>query len=254
MPATPPVSARERARASFTADLLAAARTRIAAEGAAELSLRAVARDLGVSSSAVYRYVDSRDALLTLLIIEAYDEVGTVVETAAASATAADPPADPGTTWLAVGRAFIGWAREHRHSFELVYGTPVPGYAAPPDTVVHATRVWAVLGATVAAAAQRGELGPAALDGVAHGLMSTEMIDAAVRLVGGPVAGPAVPRELVENLVVRTVPLFTTLLGATTAELFGHLHGMTDDHDALLDAVLAAAGASVGLRVPLGGG
>src|SRR5690606_36222763 len=63
-----PRTARERARAEVMAELLAAAKARLSVEGAAALSLRAVARDLGMASSAVYRYVDSRDALLTLLI------------------------------------------------------------------------------------------------------------------------------------------------------------------------------------------
>jgi AcrR family transcriptional regulator len=83
-------------------ELLASARERLGTDGAANLSLRAVARDLGVSSSAVYRYVESRDALLTLLIIEAYDAVGEVAERAAAGERAAGSP--PAQTWLAVAR------------------------------------------------------------------------------------------------------------------------------------------------------
>src|SRR5690242_5011216 len=83
-----PATARERARAQVKAELLDAARARLESDGAAGLSLRAVARDLGVASSAVYRYVESRDALLTLLIIETYDAVGAVAEQAAAHARA----------------------------------------------------------------------------------------------------------------------------------------------------------------------
>src|SRR6478752_4533092 len=105
---TPPRTPRERARAGFMADLLAAARARVRQDGAAELSLRAVARDLGVASSAVYRYVDSRDALLTLLIIEAFDAAGSACENAAAEAQARG--AEPAQVWLAVARAFRSWA------------------------------------------------------------------------------------------------------------------------------------------------
>jgi len=242
-PAPAAGTARERARAAFTADLLAAARARIAADGAAQLSLRAVARDLGVASSAVYRYVDSRDALLTLLIIETYDEVGTVVEEALGRAFARG--ATPGEAWLAVGHAYVGWARAHRHSFELVYGTPVPGYAAPQETVVHATRVWAVLGAVLAAAAGRGELAPTPAP--AGALLTTHLVDTAVELVQSP--GPAPSRDEVADLAARSISLFTALLGVTTAELFAHLHGMTDRADDLLDVVLTTAAAGVGLRV-----
>src|SRR6478736_2124725 len=126
-----PVTARERARAQVMTELLGAARARLEADGAAELSLRAVARDLGVASSAVYRYVDSRDALLTLLIIEAFDAAGVACEEAADRARR--DGADPAQTWLGVARAFRAWALADRHAFELIYGTPVPGYLAPQD-------------------------------------------------------------------------------------------------------------------------
>src|SRR5271166_244645 len=69
-------TARERARAEITAEILAAGRRHLATEGAAALSLRAIARELGMASSAVYRYVASRDELLTQLIIGAYDSLG----------------------------------------------------------------------------------------------------------------------------------------------------------------------------------
>ena len=73
---------RERARAQTLADITRIGRDHLAADGAAALSLRAVARDLGVVSSAVYRYVKSRDELLTLLVVDAYNELGDAVDAA----------------------------------------------------------------------------------------------------------------------------------------------------------------------------
>src|SRR6476620_9457729 len=73
-------TARERVRAELTAEITDAARRQLAEVGAAALSLRAVARDVGMASSAVYRYFPSRDELLTALIVEAYDELGDAVE------------------------------------------------------------------------------------------------------------------------------------------------------------------------------
>ena len=67
---------RARVRAELTREITDAARRHLAAEGAAGLSLRAVARELGMASSAVYRYFPSRDDLLTTLIVEAYDALG----------------------------------------------------------------------------------------------------------------------------------------------------------------------------------
>ena len=83
-------TARARARAAITDEIMNEARRQLAADGAAALSLRSIARELGMVSSAIYRYVDSRDDLLTRLIIEAYDSLG-----AAAEATVRAAPANP---------------------------------------------------------------------------------------------------------------------------------------------------------------
>ena len=88
-----PRTARERARAEITAEILDAARGYLATDGAPALSLRAIARDLGMASSALYRYFSSRDELLTRLIIDAYDSLGAAAEAAEAPLT--------GTTWPA---------------------------------------------------------------------------------------------------------------------------------------------------------
>ena len=64
---------RARNRAAIEGEILRVGREHLASHGAAGLSLRAVARDLGMASSAVYRYVASRDELLTRLIVTAYD-------------------------------------------------------------------------------------------------------------------------------------------------------------------------------------
>ncbi|WP_181790369.1 helix-turn-helix domain-containing protein, partial [Streptomyces phytophilus] len=83
--------ARERARTEIAESIKAEARRQLADAGAARLSVRAVARELGMVSSALYRYYPSRDDLLTALIIDAYDAVGTAAERAVAAAPAADP-------------------------------------------------------------------------------------------------------------------------------------------------------------------
>lgn len=148
-------TARERVRAEVTAEITAAARRQLAEVGAAALSLRAVAREVGMVSSAVYRYFPSRDDLLTRLILEGYDALGEAAE-------AADAPADPPRErWLAVCRAVRAWALAHPHEYALLYGSPVPGYSAPPDTVPAAARVGIALGGILRAAAFSGALPPA---------------------------------------------------------------------------------------------
>lgn len=248
-------TARERGRTAFTADLLQAARARLVIDGPAALSLRAVARDLGVASSAVYRYVASRDALLTLLIVEAYDAVGAACEEAASTARLAGEP--PAQAWLAVGRAFRTWALANPRAFELIYGTPVPGYAAPEDTVIPATRVWAAIVGVVLDAHADGSLDPAGPDFDPEGL-----VDPGVLEFGAAVA--AATPERASSLAtrpgwsareaVRSFTLFATLVGAVTAELFGHFHRVTADGGRAFDAILATSAAGVGLRVDLGKG
>lgn len=239
-------TARERARAEFTADLVAAARARLAAEGPGGLSLRAVARDLGVASSAVYRYVDSRDALLTLLVIEAYDAVGAACEEAEATARAAG--ATPAATYLAVARAFREWALANRSAFELVYGTPVPGYAAPQDTVPHAVRIWAVLIRVVVAAHADGSWRPTGPQAPGNGLVDP----GALALAAGAVAEAGLADDgWGEDAATRTFVLFTSLLGAVSAELFGHLHRVAADYPRVFDVLVATAAAGAGLHVDL---
>ena len=136
-----PRTARERARVEITAEILDTARDHLAKDGAAALSLRAVARDLGMVSSAVYRYVPNRDALLTMLIIDAYDSLGNAVEKAERSVRRDDYL----QRFLATCHAVRTWALAHPQEYALIYGSPVPGYAAPTDTIAPASRVPTVL-------------------------------------------------------------------------------------------------------------
>jgi len=128
-------SIRARVRAEMTGEIKSIARRHLASDGA-NLSLRAVARDLGVVSSAIYRYFASRDDLLTALIVDAYNSLGDAVE----AADAGPPKSDLLGRWLAIAHAVRDWALAQPHEYALIYGSPVPGYQAPQDTVGPATR------------------------------------------------------------------------------------------------------------------
>ncbi len=140
----------------ITREITDIARARLAAEGAAALSLRAVARDMGMVSSAVYRYFSSRDELLTALIIDGYNAIGEAVE----NADAACRRGDYSGRWLAACRAARGWAIAHPHEYALIYGSPVPGYQAPADTIGPAARSAVVFGRLVSDAHAAGQLTP----------------------------------------------------------------------------------------------
>ncbi|WP_136519253.1 TetR/AcrR family transcriptional regulator [Cellulomonas telluris] len=245
---TPPVprtTPRERARAELMRDLLASARARLVEEGAAGLSLRAVARDLGLASSAVYRYVPSRDALLTLLVAESYDAVGQVCEDAAAASRAAGRT--PARRWLDVARAVRAWALADRHAYELIYGTPVRGYAAPQDTVAPALRVWGVVVDCLVDAGADGSLQPVGPEFDPEGVVTP-----GVHAFGAERGAWGTLDEVGRRrAAVRSLTLFSSLLGAVSAELFGHLRGVHEDARRTFDVTIATAAAGVGLHVDL---
>lgn len=211
-----PTTARARARVLLTADIKEAARRHVAEVGAAGLSLRAVARELGLASSALYRYFPSRDALLTALIVDAYDAVG---ERAEAAVAAAKP--DVRSRWTAIAGAVRAWALEHPHDYALVYGSPVPGYAAPQDTVSPAARVSLAMLGVVADAVAAGEIDVAPTSSVPRPVHADL---ARLRAVGAP----GVPDEV----LLRAMAAWTGLFGAISYELFGHLHGIVTEYDA----------------------
>lgn len=134
--AAAPRTARELAHEEMQARILEAAREQLKSVGPAQLSLRAIARRLGVVSSAIYRYVASRDELITRLILQSFHELGDAVTTACHNAEA-----DPATQLRTWAHALRDWALLHPYDWALIYGVPIPGYAAPTDTIESARRV-----------------------------------------------------------------------------------------------------------------
>lgn len=226
-----PRTARARARADITREIVESARRHLDTEGAAGLSLRAVARELGMASSAVYRYVPSRDALLTVLIMEGYASLGEAVELAERRARRADVEG----RWMRTCRATRGWAVDRPQEWALLYGSPVPGYTAPQETIEHATRIPRLFVRQLVTAVEAGDAG----DVVAGSSAPLE------RLVAPAQAffGDAVPVEL----VVRGLAAWTHLVGAVSFELFGHRVGSTTDDARFFDEEMRRIGAFAGL-------
>lgn len=234
-------TARQRARDQITAEILAAARLRLAEQGPAELSLRAVARDVGMVSSAVYRYFASRDDLLTALLVLAYDDLGDAAEAADTSVT---DRADVGARWAAVLRSIRRWAITHPSDYALLYGSPVPGYSAPQTTVEPAVRVILVILRIVTDGARAGSIALSSRTptGVATGVATPATPAALSDTVAGAI-GFVRARGLVDDpvtveLVVRTLMAWTTVFGTISFELFGHLVGSVSEPDDYFDAVI----------------
>ena len=221
--------ARARARIEVTATIKDEARRQLAAEGAAKLSLRAVARELGMVSSALYRYFASRDDLLTALIIDAYDSLGERAE----HAHAAVAQAGPTERWVTVCEAARGWALAHPHEYALIYGSPIPGYTAPQATVPAASRVGLLLiGITRDAHRGPGLTGPALAD---------ELRPEAERISAD--LAPDLPPEVATALVAAWAQLF----GLIGFELFGQFNRVVEDRERFFRHAVTRLARGVGL-------
>ena len=218
-------------RAQTLDAITAIGRAHLSTYGAAGLSLRAVARDLGVVSSAVYRYVPSRDDLLTLLVVDAYAELGE----AARAADAAVPRSNHLGRWRAVAHAVRAWALASPSRYGLVFGTPVPGYRAPAEqTTAPGTIVIALLLAIAAEAQAAGAVPTAASGGV----------PASVRHDGERVR-EQFDLVLGDEMLAAALLAWVTLFGAVSFEVFGQYGPDTFSEPAATFTVLVDLLASV---------
>ena len=232
-------TARERARTEITAEILAAARSRLTQQGPGELSLRAVARDVGMVSSAVYRYFASRDDLLTALLLVAYNELG---EAAEAADAAVHDRGDHLGRWIAACTAVRRWALDHPGDYALLYGSPVPGYVAPQDTISAATRVTLVLVTIVLDAHASGATISPAPESAPHNV-DEAMADAISFLEVHGLTSVAETSEV----ALRTVGAWSAIFGAISFELFGHLVGSVSDNEAYFEHTIIRLADDLGL-------
>ncbi len=226
-------TARERARTELVREITEAAREQLAAHGAAALSLRAVARELGMVSSALYRYFPSRDELLTVLIVDAYRSL-------AAAGTAAQSRvkrADHRRRWLVTCRAVRRWAVENPHEYALVYGSPVPGYRAPQETIAPAAEAMLLFVAPVRDAAAAG-----ALAEPSRAVRVAPRLEAQLRSVTTDLEW-----EVPADVLARVFYGVSQVLGMISLELYGHFVGSVDPTEPFFDFAVATTADLIGL-------
>jgi AcrR family transcriptional regulator len=223
---------RERAHVELTRQIKQVALRQLGETGAAALSLRGVARELGLgSASALYRYFPGRNALLTALIIDSYTALG-------AAAQDAERRVHDGsilTRWMAICHAVRDWAVANTHEYALIFGTPIPGYAAPPDTTAPGTMV------------------PTLMIGLLAELFITDPPDGPrepvpdqVRRSAWPVLSQ-LPPEVPEQFAVRGVMAWTYLFGAVSFEVFGHRRQIITDPEPFFDYEIRQMARTLGL-------
>ncbi|MGX9792065.1 TetR/AcrR family transcriptional regulator [Mycobacterium sp. MMS18-G62] len=196
---------RQETRERTEKQIIELGRRHLVTDGAAGLSLRAIARDLGMVSSAVYRYVANRDDLLTLLLVDAYSELADAVDRARGAADG---------SWrddvMAIAHAARHWANEQPASWALLYGSPVPGYHAPRErTVGPGTRVVGALFDAIAAGIACGDIATTKI-AVPQSLSSDfDKLRAEFDFAGD------------DSAVAKCFVLWAALVGAISLEVFG---------------------------------
>jgi AcrR family transcriptional regulator len=226
---------RARVRAEMMAEIKAVARTHLATDGA-NLSLRAVARDMGMVSSALYRYYSSRDDLLTALIIDAYNDLGEAVEAADAAVSIRR---ELRQRWMAATRAVRGWALANPAEYALLYGSPVPGYAAPADTIAAAARTPVVLARILADGFGSGQL-------TKPGFYPSAPPNDSVRADMVRARGDIAP-ELPDELMLAGITGWIQLFGAVSLELFGQFNNVIDARSEFFDGQMELMADLMGL-------
>jgi AcrR family transcriptional regulator len=178
-------------------------------------------------SSALYRYFASRDELLTALILDAYNALGEAVEKA--DAAVADRSQLRGR-WLAGGRALRGWALANPAEYALLYGSPVPGYAAPQDTIAAAARSTIVLARILADGFAAGAV---TRPGLTPSAPPAEPVRADLAVARDAVA-PGLPDELLLAAMTGWLQIFGTI----SFELFGQFNNVIEARAEFFDQQL----------------
>ena len=204
-------SPRERYRLQVREEIKAHAWQQIATAGASALSLNAIAKLMGLSGPALYRYFGSRDEVITALIRDAYRSLADTLRAAATSGADVTAPA----------HALRRWALADPQRYFLLYGTPVPGYHAPDDVTLIAKEIMATLLDTLVALPSDGPVTPFDTHLASHRQWAGDH--------------PAPPATL-----HRALSVWTRLHGVLSLELAGHFAGMGFDPDLLFAAELDA--------------
>lgn len=231
-----PVSRRERARAATIEEIKQTALDLMREHHTTDIRFTDIAKSMGLTPPALYRYFDGQHELLTELITDAYDDLGDAVGTALQDI-------DPGALWdrwVAAGQAYRLWARTEPERFALILGMPVPGYVAEEEgpTTEAAKRAMAQLSGLFVEALQRGVLGRPLI---------TEVEESVV------IAAADCPPEMEHYILPGDVfqamlNAWSGLHGFTSLEAYGHFDWVSPEcRDAIFRAQLKLIALTSGL-------
>lgn len=218
---------RERLRTETTADIKAAAWIELQASGLQDLSLRSVARRLGMAPSALYRYFENRDVLVTAMLIDAYSAFGAVLEKCYERAKAT-PRARAHGVYLEVAKEYRRWALDHPVEYKLIYGTTIPGYTGTEQTTQASMRATDVLLSIMS-----DLLAEDGLDTKAWKANLTP--DLRRRFRGWT---EKMPTPLPAESLLAALSCYATLHGAINVEMYSHLPPMLEGSEDLFVAII----------------
>jgi len=230
---------RDRQRAATVAEIKAAARKLLLEGGASAVGLRAVARELGLSAPALYRYFGSHEDLISALIADLYDELTDRLITLRDS----DPEADLGGQLFLVAGGLRDWALAHPAEFGLLFGAPVPSPLADHHELTPGHQAAMRFGAVfkdLVAQVYRQQPFPHPPD-EALGAELVAQLGQKSEVFDGMPAGA----------VYLALNFWTRLYGLICMEVFGQLHWALEDAGAYFQAQLFEIGEGLGLDCPL---
>jgi AcrR family transcriptional regulator len=231
------LSRRERVRAATVEEIKQTARRVLVEQGSGGLSLRAVAREMGLTAPALYRYFPSREDLLGHLVADLYDEVSTAM----AQARDALPADDSSGRLLAVSRTFRRWALDHPREFALLFGSPIEGQARPQegdaevaeDPADPAGQRFGAVFAGLVAEIYLARRFPVPADDEIEPALRAQLETWCTRL---PVPLPLGVMQVFLSCWIR-------LYGSVCMEVFGHLRFAVDDPEPMFEAELRSLAA-----------
>jgi AcrR family transcriptional regulator len=239
--AQPKPSRRERARAATIAEIKETALRLMHEQGTTDLRFSDIAREMGMTPPALYRYFADGDDLLTALIVDAFDDLADAV----AAARDRVPADDPSGRLLAVSQAYRTWARREPQRFALILGMPVPGYAAPEEgpTTEAARRAMTQLKSLFFDALDRGLLGEPLITDVDESIRQ--------HAENPQYSGRTDDRTLPPETFQAMLNCWVGLHGFTSLETYGHLEFLPPEaRDALFEAGVRLAASAAGLPPP----
>jgi AcrR family transcriptional regulator len=224
------LSYRDRRRAAVAQEIKDTALSRLASDGPDGLSLRAIARDMGLSVQSLYHYFASRDHLITALIEDGHNGLADALE----AARDAHPVSAHRDRLIATSWAYRDWSVHHRSEFQLIYGAPIPDYQAPPSPsatpVLAAARIGAVFHSVVFAGWSEEQLRAMPAEHVDSALHA-ELVAAQQKFApSGSLLPPAA--------LHRVIRWWGQLHGLITLEVFGHLHWLAPDAGKIYQATV----------------